>query len=402
MNDLGNYVIYVLMFFVAVGAIGAIRDQEKGVGAEFMAGLHTIGYLFIPIAAVMASVPYLSIFVSEVLGPVFGMIGADPSMGATSVLSVDMGGYQLAKAISSSPESWIMSSLNGFLLGPHIVFTIPVALVLLAKRDHKYLALGMMAGFVSIPFSLLAILLIINLSGVDIRPDISTTSEASYALYFEPGMVLANMIPLVLFIGLLAIGLRFYTGAMVKGFMIFGKIMDVLIKMILAASIIEYFTGAFSMVFGAWGFDPIIADSQDQFRALEISGYIALMLSGAFPMVYCIQKLCERPIRKLANKWNFSDAGAGGFIGTIANPLVLFRAIPNMPAKDKVVTIAFSVCGAWMFGDSLAYIANFQPTLIVPLMLGKLVGALIGVAFAYWLAVPKALELESEEKAEVA
>ncbi|MCY1185675.1 Ethanolamine utilization protein, EutH [compost metagenome] len=59
--------------------------------------------------------------------------------------------------------------------------------------------------------------------------------------------------------------------------------------------------------------------------------------------------------------------------------------------------IAFSVCAAFTFGDHLAYSANFQPSLILPLIIGKLSGGLIGMMLAYWLAVPKALELGEKD-----
>jgi len=71
--------------------------------------------------------------------------------------------------------------------------------------------------------------------------------------------------------------------------------------------------------------------------------------------------------------------------------------LPSLNAKDKVLTIAFAVCAAWMLGDSLAFIANFQPTLIVPLLLGKLIGALAGLGIAHWLSVPAALRYEASE-----
>ena len=72
--------------------------------------------------------------------------------------------------------------------------------------------------------------------------------------------------------------------------MIFGRVMDAGLKIVLVCSIIEINTEVFSKVLGAWGFDPIIADSKDQVRALEVAGYIGMMLAGAFPMVYLVKK----------------------------------------------------------------------------------------------------------------
>ena len=68
-----------------------------------------------------------------------------------------------------------------------------------------------------------------------------------------------------------------------------------------------------------------------------------------------------------------------------------------MQAKDKVLAIAFAVCAAFTFGDHLAFTANFQPTIILPLMLGKLLGGAAGFMLALWLSVPKAQELASRE-----
>lgn len=399
MQDLGNYVIYVIMFFVGLGALAAIRDDRQGLGAEFVAGIHTIGQLFIPIAGVMASVPFLTVLIEKTAGPLFGALGADPAMAATSVLSVDMGGYQLTHALATSNESWIMASINGFLLGPHVVFTIPVALALLPKAEHKYLALGMMAGIISIPVGLLAVVFLINLMDSPIRSEISTTAPSDYLLHFDLATVTTNIAPLVIVVMLLAAGLRFAPNMMIKGFMVFGRCADAAMKLVLALSIIQHATGVFTSVLGYWGFDPIIADAKDQFRALEICGYIALMLSGAFPMVYCIQKYCRKPLEILGAKLGLSAMGSAGIVATTANPLALFRLIPDMSPRDKVMTIAYTCCGAWVLGDALAFIANFQPTLIVPLMLGKIIGAVVGLGLSVWLCVPRANELAQEDKA---
>lgn len=396
MQDLGNYVIYVIMFFVGVGALAAIRDDRQGLGGEFVAGIHTIGQLFIPIAGVMASVPFLTVLIEKTAGPLFGALGADPAMAATSVLSVDMGGYQLTHALAVSKESWIMAAINGFLLGPHVVFTIPVALALLPKSEHKYLALGMMAGIISIPVGLLAVVFLINVMGMPIRSDISTTAAPDYLLQFDLATVATNIAPLLIVVLLLATGLRFVPNLMIKGFMTFGRCADAAMKTVLALSIIQYSTGVFTGLLGHWGFDPIIADAKDQFRALEICGYIALMLSGAFPMVYCVQKYLSKPLAVLGSKLGLSAIGSAGIVATTANPLALFRLIPDMSPRDKVMTIAYTCCGAWVLGDALAFIANFQPTLIVPLMLGKIFGAVVGLGLAVWLSVPRAIELSRE------
>ncbi|GAA4908835.1 hypothetical protein GCM10025789_30450 [Tessaracoccus lubricantis] len=47
MAVLGEIVIYVMMVFVLIGAVAAVRDSQSGFGKEFLQGIHAIGYLFI-------------------------------------------------------------------------------------------------------------------------------------------------------------------------------------------------------------------------------------------------------------------------------------------------------------------------------------------------------------------
>lgn len=397
MSDLGNYVLYLIMFFVVIGAIGAALNDREGIGAEFMAGIHTLGQIFIPVAAIMVSVPVLTKLIANFVSPLFVAMGSEPAMAATSLISVDLGGYQIAKALAPTTESWLLASMNGFLLAPHLLFTIPVALAILDKRDHKYLALGMIAGLISIPVAFVSILLMINIMEPLVRTEISTHAASTYLLYFEPSVIVHNILPLVLFVGSLALSLKLFTRQMILGFIALGRGADILMKLIFAACVVEYFTGVFTKLDIGWAFDPMIADSADQFRALEIAGYIALMLAGAFPMVYCIQRYLRYPLTLIGRRLGLGPMGSVGLLAAAANPLALWRMLPSLNAKDKVLTIAFAVCAAWMLGDSLAFIANFQPTLIVPLLVGKLIGALAGLGIAHWLSVPAALRYEANE-----
>jgi hypothetical protein len=196
--------------------------------------------------------------------------------------------------------------------------------------------------------------------------------------------------------------------------------MDIAIKLILVAVIVEYFTsifygqGVFATLFGGWDFDPIIADHGQikaiakrdgidnlpeaaVMRALEVAGYIGLMLSGAFPMVYLMKKYLAVPMETVGKKVGLSPTGAAGILGAAANILAMFRLIRDMPPKDKVLNIAFAVCAAFTFGDHLAFTANFQPNLLVSVILGKLTGGCFAFWLAYRLSVPKALELEKRE-----
>ncbi len=396
MSAIGDVIIYIIMICAVIGAFAYIKNEESELGQEFIEGLHSIGPIFIPVAGIMAAIPYLSSFVTVVFGPMFAAVGADPAIAATTFIAVDMGGYQLAEALAQSKEGWITAMTVGYMAGATIVFSIPVGLTMLKKKDHKYMALGVMAGILSIPVGVFVTCAIMSITNLAVRGTISANAESSYVMMLSFGDIFINLLPLTIFCVMLAVGLKIMPNKMIKGFLIFGKTMSVSLTLVLVFSVVEYFTGFFSKVFGTWGFDPIIADEADQFRALEIAGYIGIMLCGAFPMVHLIKKYLAKPMEIVGGKLGLQSTGAAGILAAAANILAMFRLIEDMRPKDKVLCIAFSVCAAFMFGDHLAFTANFQPNMILPILTGKLVGGITGFGLAYLLSVPVANALEQK------
>jgi len=398
-----NVVTWIIMACAVAGALAAIRDAERGLGKQFMEGLHSIGPIFVPVAGIMASVPYLSRVTDQLLGPAFDRIGADPAVAATSVIAVDMGGYKLAESLAHSTEGWIVAMVVGYLAGATVIFSIPVGLAMIDRTDHKYLALGILSGILSVPIAVATTCGLLIAFPPMVRSTIASSGLPDYQLALTGSELGWNLVPLLIFVLLIACGLRCFPDLMVRLFLIFGRLVDAAIKLVLVASIVEYFTGGGAWLLRQWGatwqFAPIIADKDDQFRALETAGYIGIMLAGAFPMVYLIQKYLSGIVHRCGRWIGLGETGSAGLLATSANVLAMFRMIKNMPARDKVLNIAFAVCGAFLFGDHLAFSANFQPTLTLPIMAGKLTGGLCAIGLAMRFSVPRAVELERAEQA---
>lgn len=393
MQLFGEIVVYIIMACAIIGCFASIFKEESKLGNEFLEGINSIGAIFLPVAGIMASAPYLTIFVSSVFGPLFGLVGADQAMAATTFIAVDMGGYQLAEQLAQTKESWIMAMMTGYMAGATIVFSIPVALKMLRKEDRRYLAMGTMVGFITIPIGVLVASAIIALTNPIIRDTITTTGEGSYELLLSFGLIFSNLIPLVIICGLIALGLYFKPEMMIKGFNVFGKVMDSTLRIVFVFCVVEYFTGIFTTLFGSWGFEPIIADEIDINRALEISGYIGIMLCGAFPMVYMIKTYLAKPLATIGSKLGLSADATAGILAGTANVLALFGMVKELKPEDKVKCIAYSVCCAFLIGDHLAFTANFQPSLILPVMLGKLCAGILAVYIASKFITTKLLKL---------
>lgn len=400
MELFGQIVVYIIMACAVAGCIASAIKPESELGQEFVAGIDSIGPIFLPVAGIMASAPYLTAFVSNVFGPAFSFLGADPSMAATTFIAVDMGGYQLADALAETRESWIMAMMTGYMGGATIVFTIPVALKMLEKHDRKYLALGIMSGLLAIPIGVFVASAIIALAHPAIREAVSTNAEATYQMMLSFGQIGVNLIPLIVVCVLLALGLKFIPDAMIKGFTVFGRVLESALKIVFVLVVVEYFTGLGTTILGdAFGFDPIIADDEDIFRALETSGAIGMMLCGAFPMVYLIKRYLSKPLAKIGGLAHLSSEATTGLLAAAANVLAALAMVKDLKARDKVIVISFAVCCAFLFGDHLSFTANFQPSLIAAVMGGKIVGGICAIVFAFLLAVKKAEQLEAEDRA---
>ncbi len=68
-----------------------------------------------------------------------------------------MGGFFLAKELAGGDvAAWLYLLILGSMMGPTIVFSIPVALGIIEPSDRRYLALGVLAGIVTIPIGCIA------------------------------------------------------------------------------------------------------------------------------------------------------------------------------------------------------------------------------------------------------
>ena len=346
--------IAVMAVFAVLGALDRIFGNRFGLGKEFEEGILAMGSLALAMVGIVSLAPVLAEILRPVVVPVFSFLGADPAMFAGTSLACDMGGGALAAAMAEDPRAALLGGvLNGSMLGATLVFTIPVAMGILEEKDRPAMAKGILCGIVTIPVGVLA---------------------GGLAGGFPVTMVLRNLVPIVLIAVLIALGLWRAENAMVKGFAVFGKAVVVLVTVGLAAAIVEALTG-FAVI-------PGMAPISEGFATV---GTIAILLAGAFPLVFVLTKLLRRPLMA-AGKWlGINDAAAAGLIASLANSIATFGLVKEMNPRGKVVNIAFAVSAAFVFGDHLGFTAGFAPEMIGPMIVGKLTGGISAIAVALWL-----------------
>lgn len=346
--------IAVMAVFAVLGAIDRILGNRFGMGQEFENGILAMGSLALAMVGIVSLAPVLAAVLKPVVVPVYAFLGADPAMFAGTILANDMGGGALAAEMTADPQAALLGGvLTGAMLGATIVFTIPVAMGILEERDRPAMAKGILCGIVTIPLGVLA---------------------GGLTAGFPVGMVLRNLIPIVLIAALIALGLWRAEKAMVKGFAVFGKCVVIVVTIGLAAAIVEELTG-FVLI-------PGMAPISEGFATV---GAIAIVLAGAFPLVFVITKLLRKPLLALGRRLGINDAAAAGLIASLANSIAAFGMVKDMNQRGKVINIAFAVSAAFVFGDHLGFTAGFAPEMIGPMIVGKLVGGISAVVVAMWL-----------------
>lgn len=114
MEAFGNFVIYLNMAGALIGAAASILPPEGELGRKFVNGIHSIGPVFLAQAGIMVAIPFLSQAISQTLGTFFQTLGSDASIAALSIITVDMGGYQLADALTTNRDMWVTAALVGY------------------------------------------------------------------------------------------------------------------------------------------------------------------------------------------------------------------------------------------------------------------------------------------------
>lgn len=346
--------IAVMAVFAVLGAADRILGNHLGLGTEFENGILAMGSLALAMVGIVSLAPVLASWLRPVVVPLYRFLGADPAMFAGTILACDMGGGSLAQELTEDPRAALLGGvITGSMLGATVVFTIPVAMGILRQEDRPAMAKGILCGVVTIPVGVLV---------------------GGLAAGYPAMMVLRNLTPILVIGALIALGLWRAEEAMIRGFAVFGKIVVAVITAGLAAAIVEELTGFVLIP----GMAPIS-------EGLQTVGAIAIVLAGAFPLVYTVTKLLKKPLMAVGKLLGINDAAAAGLVACLANSIAAFEMVKDMNSRGKVVCIAFSVSAAFVFGDHLGFAAGFAPEILPAMIAGKLAGGVAAVAAALLL-----------------
>lgn len=362
-------IIWIMAVGILIGGIDRIIGNKLGLGEKFEEGFNAMGPLALGMVGIVTLAPVIARVLGPVIIPIFDLVGADPAMFA-SILANDMGGYPLAMELAVNEQAGLLSGLVvASMLGCTIVFSIPVGLGLIEYEDRPFFAKGLLAGLTAIPLGGLVGGLIAG---------------------FDVGMIFVNLIPVLVLSLVLIVGLALFPDTLIKGALLFGKFILVVITVGLSAAAFEFLTGVVIIP----GMAPIM-------EGIEIIGFIGIILLGTFPVLHLLVKALEKPLNKVGQKLGMNAVGAAGIVITMANSIPVYKMMKDMDNRGKIINTAWLVPATAALGDHLGFTAGVRPDMITPVVISKIVAGILAVGVAYYFSRDlSSVEKQSEELAE--
>ena len=379
---INDIILWIMLILMAAGGVDrALLGGKLGLMDKFEEGFNALGALALSMVGAICIAPVLGNVLEPIVGPIYQALGANPAMFATTLLANDMGGYPLAMELSGA---WIGGTANpaatpemvnagnfaglilGSMMGPTIVFSIPVALGIIALEDRPFLAKGILIGMITIPLGCLAGGLV-----------------KGYPFMW----MIMNLIPVIIVAVIIAVGLSFFPNIMITIFLWFGKFVILLLTFALVVAGIEGATGVALIK----GMAPIS-------EGFAVIGGIAVVLAGAFALVHLMTKFLGGPLEKVGGLLGMNKVAAAGMVATLANNIAMFSIMKGMDDRGKVINVAFCVSAAFTFGDHLGFTAGMNKDMIFAMVVGKLVGGITAVILANFMA-PKSDPAQMAERA---
>ncbi len=382
---INDIILIIMLILMAIAGIDRFTGNHAGLGEKFEEGFNALGALALSMVGAYCIAPVLGRVLEPIVGPIYQALGASPAMFATTLLANDMGGYPLAMALSGA---WVNGAANvaatpemvnvgnfaglilGAMMGPTIVFSIPVALGIIRLEDRPFLAKGILIGMITIPLGCLA-----------------GGAVAGYPFIW----MVKNLIPVIIVAAVIAIGLSLAQNFMITLFLWFGKFV---IAFLTVALILAGVNGALGANAPGWIQNMGMAPISEGFAVI---GGISVVLAGAFTLVHLMTKFLGEPLSKVGGLLGMNKEAAAGMVATLANNIAMFSIMKDMDDRGKVINVAFAVSAAFVFGDHLGFTAGANKDMIFAVVVGKLVGGITAVILAYYMA-PKS-DLKKSETA---
>jgi len=346
-----NILTIVILVFSMLGIVDKLLGNKLGLGAEFERGFKLFAPMVFSMLGMLVIAPAIGAWLTPFFDWFYSVFEIDPSVIPASLFANDMGGMTLAQSICKSET---IGNFNAFvvssMLGCVVSFTIPFAIGIVKKEQHKELFFGLLCGITTVPIGCLVGGLLCGIGIVDL---------------------VISLLPLIVFAVVLGAALILLPNFCIKAFVVFGHIIRWVAMIGLACAVFTFLTKI-----------PVC----EHFDTFENAAFICVnacvTLSGALPLMFVVSKLLNKPLSKVGSKIGIDSFSAFSFLSTLVTNATTFSCMEKMNKKGVVLNSAFAVSAAFVFGSHMAFTLAFNADYIVPVIVGKLVSGVAAVVLA--------------------
>ena len=342
--------MYVMAVGVVIGGTDRLLGNRFGLGDKFEEGFRLMGPIALSMVGIICLSPLLAAVCRTCFSPLLLGLGIDPAV-CGGILPLDVGGYQLAMELAENPQVGRYAGIViGATFGCTIAFVVPVGMGALDEAGREDFAMGLLVGLITLPVALLAGGL---LGGLELPA------------------VLYQSLPVLLLCAALLVGIRRHREKLIRGFIVFAKIIQMAATLGLMIGAAEQLTGR-----------KIVPAALPLTGALETVGSICVVLLGSLPLSELLKRALKRPVQWVGRKTGlYSEATTGLVVGFVIAMPVLTK-LGSMDRRGRTVNGALLVCGASAFSAHLGFALGVAPEMVGPMLAAKLLGGAAAVAAA--------------------
>ncbi len=251
---------YIMFAFMAIAIVDILLFGSRyEYGNQLKKGIATTGELILCMTGLMCSAPLLAKILIKVFRPIFYVLHVDTAMIGGMFFSTDMGGLSIVKQMTMDVDIHLISGV--FLsstLGCIIIFIIPILFKMCGESHKEEVCKGVLCGIVA----------------SFVCPVIS-----GLCMGISIFKILKCLVPVFIFIILIVICMLKYLNGLLNVLLKFAKIVE-------GISLVVLFFASLDTILGIKiikGLDPLNTQ-------LVLIAQIGIILMGAYPMVYFIQK----------------------------------------------------------------------------------------------------------------
>jgi ethanolamine transporter len=109
---------------------------------------------------------------------------------------------------------------------------------------------------------------------------------------------------------------------------------------------------------------------------------IGVFLAGILPFMALLQRVIQRPLKKLGTLLKINGRSVISLLICAANPIPVMLDSEKLDVRGCFYNVAFLTAACFAAGDFLAFSMQFHPAIAMPLMAGKLITGFVSLGIA--------------------